>query len=93
MGSENAHACALNAENGFGSDIFLERYHKVGDEFLSHIVRITGDETWVSFVNVETKEKSKQWMLTHSPNKSKFFKRTLSARKLMATVSGTGKWC
>jgi hypothetical protein len=35
----------------------LERYHKDGDEFLSHI--ITGDETWVSFVTVGTKEQSK----------------------------------
>jgi hypothetical protein len=31
---------------------FLERYGKDGDEFPSHI--ITGDETWVSFVNAET---------------------------------------
>jgi hypothetical protein len=38
---------------------FLGRYHKVGDEFLSHIIRVTGDETWVSFVNDETKEQSK----------------------------------
>jgi hypothetical protein len=28
---------------------FLERYHK-------------GDETWVSFVNAETKEQSRQWI-------------------------------
>jgi hypothetical protein len=33
-----------NTENGFGFD-FLERYHKDGDEFLNHIVRLTGDET------------------------------------------------
>jgi hypothetical protein len=26
---------------------FLERYHKDGDEFLSHIVWVTDDETWV----------------------------------------------
>jgi hypothetical protein len=63
----------------------LERYHKDGDEILSHIVRVTGDETWVSFVNVETKVKSKQWLHTHSPNKSKTFKQ-MSARKLMVTV-------
>jgi hypothetical protein len=43
---------------------FLERYHKEG-EFLNHIV--TGGETWVSFMNVETKEQSKQSM--HTPNK------------------------
>jgi hypothetical protein len=34
---------------------FLERYYKDGDELLSHIVGVTGDETWVSFVNVEIK--------------------------------------
>jgi hypothetical protein len=49
----------------------LERYHKDCDEFLIHIVRITGDETWVSFLNVETKEQSKQWTHTHSPNTPK----------------------
>jgi hypothetical protein len=57
----------------------LELYHKDGDEFLNHIVRITGDETWVSFVNVETKDQSKQLMHTHSPDKPKTFKQTLSA--------------
>jgi hypothetical protein len=49
---------------------FLERYHKDG-EFLDHIKQVTGDETWVSFVNVETKEQSRQWMHIHSPNKLK----------------------
>jgi hypothetical protein len=39
---------------------FLERYHRDGDGFLSHIIiRVTSDETWVSFVNIETKEQSK----------------------------------
>jgi hypothetical protein len=64
----------------------LERYHKDGDEFFSHMVRVTDDETWVSYVNVATKEQSKQWIHMHSPNKLKTFKQTLSARKLMATV-------
>jgi hypothetical protein len=59
MDSENVHGCAQNAENGFGFH-FLEQYHKDGDEFINHIVRVTGDETWVSFVNVQTKEQSKQ---------------------------------
>jgi acyl-CoA thioesterase len=36
-------------------------------------------------VNVETKEHSKQWMHTHSPNKPKKCKQT-SARKLMTAV-------
>jgi hypothetical protein len=55
IGSENAHGCAENAENGFGFD-FLELYHKDGDECFNHIIRVTGNETVVSFVNVETKE-------------------------------------
>jgi hypothetical protein len=59
--------------------------HKDGDEFLSHIV--TGDKAWVSPVNVETKEQSRQWRHTHSPNKLKKCKQTLSAcQKLMTTV-------
>jgi hypothetical protein len=37
---------------------FLERYHKDGDKFLDHILRVTGGETWVSFVNVDTKVKA-----------------------------------
>jgi hypothetical protein len=65
---------------------FLEQYHKDGDEFLNDIIQVTGDEIWVSFVNVETKEQSKQWMHTHSPNNLKKFKQTFSARKLMETV-------
>jgi hypothetical protein len=69
MGSENAHGCAQNVENGH--------------EFLYHIV--TGEETLVSFVNVQTKEQSKQWMYTYSPNKPRKFKQ-MSARRLMATV-------
>jgi hypothetical protein len=58
---------------------FLERYHKGGHEFLSHIVQARGDETWVSFV--VTKQQSKQWMHTHSPNKPKKFKQTFSCHK------------
>jgi len=58
---------------------FLQRYWEEGDEFLDRIV--TGDETWVQFMNAETKEQSKQWMHTHSPNKPKKFKQTLSNKK------------
>jgi len=43
--------------------MFLQCYHDEGDEFLDKIV--TGDETWVKFVNVETKEQSQQWTHTH----------------------------
>jgi hypothetical protein len=37
-------------------------------------------------VIVETKQQSKQWMHTHSPNKPNKFKQTSPARKLMTTV-------
>ena len=59
--------------------MFLQRYGEEGDEFLDRIV--TGDETWIQFLNAETKEQSKQWMHTHSPNEPKKFKQTLSNRK------------
>jgi hypothetical protein len=47
MGSKNAHGCTQDAENVFGLD-FLEPYDKDGDEFLNHIILVTGKETWVS---------------------------------------------
>jgi hypothetical protein len=71
---------AHNAKNFFSFD-FLERYHKDGDEFLSHVIRVMAYETLGSFVNVETKEQSKQWLYKHSPKKPKKFKQMLSARK------------
>jgi macrodomain Ter protein organizer (MatP/YcbG family) len=81
MGSENAQ----NAEKGFGFH-FLERYHKDGDGFLNHIVQVTIDETRVSSVDAETKQQSKQWIHTHSPNNPKKLEQTLTARKLMANI-------
>jgi hypothetical protein len=36
----------------------LEQYHKICDEYLSHI--LTGDETWVTLAYVENKEQLKQ---------------------------------
>ena len=38
--------------------MFLQRYWEESNEFLDRIV--TGDETWVHFMNAETKEQSKQ---------------------------------
>jgi hypothetical protein len=58
---------------------FSERHHYDDDESFNHIVRVTRDETWVSLVNAEVKEQSKKRMHTHSPDKSKKFKQTLSA--------------
>jgi hypothetical protein len=57
---------------------FLERYHKDGDEFLNHIIQVTGYETWILFVNVGTKQQSKKWMHTHTPNKAKKFRQMFS---------------
>jgi hypothetical protein len=55
MTSKDAQRCAQNAENDFGFD-FLQQYHKDGDEFLGHIVCVVGEETWVLFIDVESKE-------------------------------------
>jgi acyl-CoA thioesterase len=63
----------------------LEQYHKEGDEFLNHTVQVTGDKTWTSFVNVETKEQSKQWINYTFTRQAEKFKQTF-ARKLMAAV-------
>jgi len=41
---------------------FLMRYHKEGDDMLSHIV--TGDETWVSHITPESKQQSLHWKHT-----------------------------
>ncbi|GFW25318.1 histone-lysine N-methyltransferase SETMAR [Trichonephila clavipes] len=62
---------------------FLDRYHKEGDKFLERIV--TGDETWVSHITPESKRQSMEWRLTNSPVRVKA-KRTISTRKVMATV-------
>jgi hypothetical protein len=72
MGSEISEECAKKQRIDSAFVDFLEQYHKDGNKFLSRI--ITDDETWVSFVNVEIKEQSKQWMHTYSPNKPNNFK-------------------
>ncbi|GFX41139.1 histone-lysine N-methyltransferase SETMAR [Trichonephila clavipes] len=43
---------------------FLSRYHTDGEDFLNRMV--TGDETWVAHVKVETKEQSMAWGHTGS---------------------------
>jgi hypothetical protein len=55
MDSESALECKQNAENYFGfCKHFSEQYHKNGDTFFNHFVQVTGDKTWVSFMNAET---------------------------------------
>jgi hypothetical protein len=91
------HTGAQKTQRMASALTFLERYHKDG-EFLNHIKRVTGDETWVLFVNVQIKEQSRQWMHTHSPDKPKSKKKkkcSLPVRELIATViwDSTGKSC
>jgi len=38
---------------------FLQRHQIEGDQCFDHIV--TGDETWISYTNVESKRQSMQW--------------------------------
>lgn len=63
---------------------FLMRYEREEQSFLNRIV--TGDETWVKYVNPETKEQSKVWAHTHSPHKPTKARQDFSGKKLMATV-------
>lgn len=63
---------------------FLSRYEDEGEPLLNRIV--TGDETWIKYVNPETKEQSKMWAHSDSPTKPKKARQDFSARKLMATV-------
>jgi hypothetical protein len=79
MDSGNAHGCTQNSENDFSFD-FLAWYHKDGDEFLKHIIWVTSDETWFSFVNVKAVDAH-----IHQTSWKRLNKR-LPARKLMAAV-------
>jgi len=63
---------------------FLEAYEKNGNQLLERIV--TGDETWVQYVNCETKRQSMEWGHTNSPNKPTKCLPSWSGRKIMATV-------
>ncbi|GFU99843.1 histone-lysine N-methyltransferase SETMAR [Trichonephila clavipes] len=63
---------------------FLSRYHTDGEDFLNRMV--TGDETWVAHVNVETKQQSMAWGHTGSPTRLRKARQTLSVSKLMVTV-------
>jgi histone-lysine N-methyltransferase SETMAR len=62
---------------------FLKQYHQEDNNFLDQI--FTGDETWVSHINPESKCQSMVWHHSHSPSKPKIFKQT-STHKVLATV-------
>jgi hypothetical protein len=44
---------------------------------------VTDEETWISFMNIDTTKQSKHWMHTHSQNEPKKFIQSFSARKAM----------
>jgi hypothetical protein len=43
--------------------------------------------TWILFVNVETKEQSKQWIHTHSPNKPEELLKNYLPEELVAITA------
>jgi hypothetical protein len=70
---------------------FLEQFHKDGDEFLTHIVRATSDETWVPFVNVETKtSQCSGFTYIHQTSRKRLNKRCLP-ESCWQLFSATGK--
>ncbi|GFQ93510.1 histone-lysine N-methyltransferase SETMAR [Trichonephila clavata] len=63
---------------------FLSQYCSDGEDFMNRIV--TNFETWLTYVNAETKLWAIAWGPTGSPTRLKEARQTLSARKLMVTV-------
>ncbi|GFR02172.1 uncharacterized protein TNCT_444581 [Trichonephila clavata] len=62
---------------------FLIRSEKEGDGMLKRIV--TGDETWVFHITLESKQQSMEWQHT-SPSVKVKSKQMLSRRKIMAKM-------
>ncbi|KAL4119599.1 hypothetical protein QTP88_012398 [Uroleucon formosanum] len=63
---------------------FLNRYRQDGDDLFFHIV--TGDETWISYINPKSKQQSMKWRHSTSPKPKKFKQTPYMSRKMMATV-------
>jgi hypothetical protein len=57
----------------------------------SFLTILSRDETWVSHFTPESKRQSLDGQHPRSPSKPRKFKQTLSNRKIMATIFGTGK--
>jgi hypothetical protein len=70
---------------------FLERYHQQGDDFFDQMLVVTGDETWVSHNIAGNKRQYLELHHHNSPSKPVQFKQTLSSRKILVTVFGTGE--
>jgi hypothetical protein len=64
----------------------LEPYYKAGNDFLNHIVQVTGDEVWVSFVNAEPKSSQSSGCISIRRTGRKSSNKRLPARMLMATA-------
>jgi hypothetical protein len=64
--------------------MFLQRHWEEGGEFLDRIV--TGDETWVQFVNTETKEQSKTVDAHALSQQAQEIQTNNVKQKVMATV-------
>jgi hypothetical protein len=65
---------------------FLERYHKDGNEFVNLIIGGTDDETWFSFMNVETKSSQSSGCALIHQTSQKSLNNCCLPRKLMAAV-------
>ncbi|GFX55296.1 histone-lysine N-methyltransferase SETMAR [Trichonephila clavipes] len=63
---------------------FLSRYHTDVEDFLNRMV--TGDETWVAHVKVETKQQSMAWGHTGSPTRK--LKRAIQNKRRGLLSSG-----
>ncbi|GFQ90770.1 histone-lysine N-methyltransferase SETMAR [Trichonephila clavata] len=66
----------IHKTSPMGADLeFLSRYHMDGEDFLNRIV--TGDETLVAHVIVETKQQCVTWGHTSSPTRLRKVHQTL----------------
>jgi len=70
--------CRTSAQHSF-----IGMFNTEGEKFLDCIVN--GDETWISYSNIEMKKHSTVWKHSGSP-KPKKFTQTFHGRKLKATL-------
>jgi len=63
---------------------FLAYYDEKGELLLNRYATI--DETWIRYVNLETKQQSMMWVRETTSHKPKKVKKDFSARKFITTV-------